>query len=53
MNNCKQDLEVASIEYMLRLMWGISPFLEADCAFSMPPDERLQFSGSSNIYGLN
>ena len=40
MSNCKQDLEVASIEYMLRLMWGIAPFLEADCAFNMPPDER-------------
>ena len=29
MNNCKQDLEVASIEYMLRLMWVIAPFWDA------------------------
>ena len=34
MNNCKQDLDVASIEYMLRLMWGIG------YAFNMLPDER-------------
>ena len=46
MNNCKQDLEVASIEYMLRLMWGISPFLEADCAFNMPPDSVYNFLGA-------
>ena len=26
MNNCKQDLEVALIEYMFQLMWGIAPF---------------------------
>ena len=26
MNNFKQDLEVASIEYMLRLMWRNAPF---------------------------
>ena len=28
MNNCKQDLEVdvASIEYMLRLLRGIAPY---------------------------
>ena len=34
MNNCKQDLKVASIEYMPRLMWGFG------YAFNMPPDER-------------
>ena len=38
MNNCQQDLEVASIEYMLRLMWGIVPFWDA-VHFNMPPDE--------------
>ena len=26
MNNFKQDLEVGSIEYMLRLMWRNAPF---------------------------
>ena len=29
MNNCKQDLEVALIEYMFRLMWRIAPFWDA------------------------
>ena len=38
MNNFKQDLEVASTEYILRLMWGIAPF-EMLWIYT-PPDER-------------